>query len=89
MSYYSNITYRRGCAVIDISKFDINKLVDFVNLELQKNKSLSVNKFCDKYDIKKATLKTRMKRSGYSFNQNDEDTNTPNDFVNYRISLFL
>lgn len=27
--------------------------------------------------------------SGYSFNQNDEDTNTPNDFVNYRISLFL
>ena len=55
--------------MIDISKFDINKLVDFVNLELQKNKSLSVNKFCDKYDIKKATLKTRMKRSGYSFNQ--------------------
>ena len=27
--------------------------------------------------------------SAYYFNQNDDDTNTPNDFVNYRISLFL
>ena len=55
--------------MVDISKLDIDKLVEFVNIELQKNKTLSVNKLCDKYDIKKATLKTRMRRGGYSYNQ--------------------
>ena len=57
--------------MVDISKFDIDKLVEFVNLELQKNKTLSVNKLCDKYNIKKATLKTRMRRGGYSYNQDN------------------
>lgn len=37
--------------MVDISKFDIDKLVEFVNLELQKNKTLSVNKLCDKYVV--------------------------------------
>ena len=54
--------------MVNIKDMDIEQLVKFVNKELEKNKSLSVNKFCDKYGIKKSTLKSKMSRHHYSYN---------------------
>lgn len=54
--------------MVDINKMDIEQLVKFINAELGKNKTLSVNKFCDQYGIKKSTLKSKMSRGGYSYN---------------------
>jgi len=54
--------------MVDINNMDIEQLVKFINIELSKNKSLSVNKFCELNDIKKSTLKSRMSRADYSYN---------------------
>lgn len=53
---------------MDISKLGIDQLVTFINLELKKNSNLSVNKLCDKLDIKRSTLKTKLQKENYSFN---------------------
>lgn len=54
--------------MVNINNMDIEKLVKFINAELSKNKTLSVNKWCDLNNIKKSTLKSRMARGGYSYN---------------------
>lgn len=46
----------------------IDQLVEYVNLELNKDKKISVNKLCDKIGIKKSTLKSKMGRANYSYN---------------------
>lgn len=54
--------------MVNINNMDIEQLVKFINIELSKNKSLSVNKFCELNNIKKSTLKSRMSRADYSYN---------------------
>lgn len=54
--------------MVNIDNMDIEKLVQFINIELSKNKSLSVNKWCESNNIKKSTLKSRMSRANYSYN---------------------
>lgn len=54
--------------MVNINNMDIEQLVKFINIELSKNKNLSVNKFCELNDIKKSTLKSRMSRADYSYN---------------------
>ena len=46
----------------------IEKLVKDVNMELSKDKTISVNKLCQKINIKKSTLKSRMSRANYRYN---------------------
>jgi hypothetical protein len=53
---------------MDISKLDIDQLVKYINLELKKNSDLSVNKLCDKLEIKRSTFKTKVQKEHYSFN---------------------
>lgn len=54
--------------MVNINNMDIEQLVKFINIELSKNKSLSVNKWCEFNNIKKSTLKSRMSRANYSYN---------------------
>ncbi|MVX67125.1 hypothetical protein GKZ28_26095 [Clostridium chromiireducens] len=54
--------------MVNVNNMDIEQLVKFINIELSKNKNLSVNKFCELNDIKKSTLKSRMSRADYSYN---------------------
>jgi hypothetical protein len=54
--------------MVNVNNMDIEQLVKFINIELSKNKSLSVNKFCELNNIKKSTLKSRMSRADYSYN---------------------
>ena len=56
---------------MDISKLDKDQLVKYVNLELKKNSNLSVNKLCDKLEIKRSTLKTKLQKENYFFNINN------------------
>lgn len=53
---------------MDINNISIEKLVQYINLELKKDKTISVNKLCDRIGIKKSTLKSRMSRGNYSYN---------------------
>lgn len=46
----------------------IEKLVQYINLELKKDKNISVNRLCDRIGIKKSTLKSRMSRAEYTYN---------------------
>lgn len=63
----------------------IEKLVKYVNMELSKDKTISVNKLCQKINIKKSTLKSRMSRANYRYNpdlrQYVEDDTTSNTTV--------
>ena len=54
--------------MVNINNMDIEQLVKFVNIELSKNKNLSVNKWCELNNLKKSTLKSRMSRANYSYN---------------------
>lgn len=54
--------------MVNINDMDIEQLVKFINTDLQKNKNLSVNKWCDKVGIKKSTLKNKMSRENYKYN---------------------
>ncbi|MBU5228104.1 hypothetical protein KQI36_15840 [Clostridium senegalense] len=56
---------------MDINSLDINDLVKFINLELNKNKNLSLNKLADKCGIKRSTLKSRLHRENYMYNAAD------------------
>lgn len=51
-----------------IETLNTEQLVEFINIELNKDKKISVNKFCDKFGIKKSTLKSKMGRAKYSYN---------------------
>lgn len=53
---------------MDLNNISIEKLVQYINLELSKDKNISVNKLCDRIGIKKSTLKSRMTRADYSYN---------------------
>jgi hypothetical protein len=53
---------------MDFNNISIEKLVQYINLELSKDKNISVNKLCDRIGIKKSTLKSRMTRADYSYN---------------------
>lgn len=70
--------------MVNINNMDIEKLVKFINTELSKNKTLSVNKWCDLNNIKKSTLKSRMARGNYSYNADLRQYvkhNTTNDII--------
>jgi len=53
---------------MDLNNISIEKLVQYINIELSKDKNISVNRLCDKIGIKKSTLKSRMTRADYSYN---------------------
>ena len=53
---------------MDFNNISIEKLVQYINIELKKDKTISVNKLCDRIGIKKSTLKSRMSRGNYSYN---------------------
>lgn len=53
---------------MDINKLNIEQLVRYINMKLSENESLSVNKLCDKIDIKRSTLKSRLSKANYIFN---------------------
>lgn len=53
---------------MDLNNISIEKLVQYINIELSKDKTISVNKLCDRIGIKKSTLKSRMTRANYSYN---------------------
>lgn len=50
-----------------VSVNNIDNLVQYVNLELQKNPKATVNKLCDKIGIKQSTFKSRVHRANYIF----------------------
>lgn len=52
---------------MELKKENIDKIIQYINLELQKNDKLSVNKICDKIGIKQSTFKTWAHKAGYSF----------------------
>ena len=52
---------------MELKKENIDKMIQYINLELQKNDKLSVNKICDKIDIKQSTFKTWAHKARYSF----------------------
>lgn len=52
----------------NINNMHIEQFVEFINTELQKDKTISVNRLCDKLNIKKSTLKSKMHRENYSYN---------------------
>ena len=54
--------------MVNTNNMDIKQFVIFINKELKKDKSISVNKLCDKLGIKKSTLKSKMSRGNYSYN---------------------
>lgn len=75
----------------NINNMDIKQFVIFINRELKKDKSISVNKLCDKLGIKKSTLKSKMHRGNYSYNADlrqyalaDNTHNTTSEKVNQK-----
>ena len=54
--------------MVNINNIDIEQLVKYINSELKKDKTISVNKLCEKIDIKKSTLKNKMMKAEYSYN---------------------
>lgn len=52
---------------MELKKENIDKIIQYINLELKKNDKLSVNKICDKIGIKQSTFKTWAHKEGYSF----------------------
>jgi hypothetical protein len=52
----------------EVKNMDIGRFVNFINGELQKDKTISVNRLCEKLNIKKSTLKSKMSRGKYSYN---------------------
>lgn len=78
---------------MNINGLEIKDLVEYINLELRKNTELSVNKLCDKLEIKRSTLKSKLTKCGYTYNfesrqylKNDDSINlvvqTKNDEIN-------
>ena len=46
----------------------LDKLVQLINLELKKDSSISVNKICNKLQLRQSTVKTKLRNNGYSYN---------------------
>jgi len=63
---------------MDFNNISIEKLVQYINIELKKDKTISVNKLCDRLGIKKSTLKSRMSRGNYSYNIESRQYTTSN-----------
>lgn len=53
--------------MVNINNMDIKQFVIFINKELKKDKTISINKLADKLGIKKSTLKSKMSRHGYEY----------------------
>ena len=53
---------------MELNKNNIDKLVEYINMELKKNPKATVNKLCDsKLGIKQSTFKTWAHNAGYRF----------------------
>ncbi|NOW25508.1 hypothetical protein [Clostridium butyricum] len=52
---------------MDINKDNIDKMVEYINIELKNNSRATVNKLCDKIGVKQSTFKTWVHRAGYKF----------------------
>ncbi len=46
---------------------DIAKIVEYINIELKKDPTTSVNKIISKMGEKQSTIKTRLRKKGYSY----------------------
>lgn len=46
----------------------IDKLVQLINLELKKDSSISVNKICNKLQLRQSTVKTQLRNNNYTYN---------------------
>lgn len=53
---------------MELLKLDIEELVNIINIALEEDKELSVNKWCDKVGIKQSTLKSKLSRGKYIYN---------------------
>ncbi|WP_349406762.1 hypothetical protein [Clostridium perfringens] len=56
---------------MDISNIKASQLATVINSELSKNKSISVNKVCEKLSLKPSSVKTKFKRAGYIYNSDE------------------
>jgi hypothetical protein len=54
--------------MVNVDNMDVEQLVKFINIELSKNKSLSLNRWCDLNNIKKSILKSKLNGGNYSYN---------------------
>ena len=77
---------------MDLNKISIEKLVQYINLELKKDKNISVNRLADKIGVKKSTLKSRMTRANYSYNADlrqyiKDNTTTSNTEILQEIAV--
>lgn len=52
----------------EFDKLNIDKQVQFVNGELQKDKKISVTKLCKRFGINKSTIISRFTSKGYKYN---------------------
>ncbi|MEG0297558.1 MAG: hypothetical protein RR620_12640 [Clostridium sp.] len=46
---------------------EIAKIVEYINIELKRNEATSVNKIISKMGEKQSTIKTRLRKDGYSY----------------------
>lgn len=53
---------------MELLKLDIEELVNIINIALEDDKELSVNKWCDKVGVNKSTLKSKLSRGKYIYN---------------------
>lgn len=67
----------------------IEKLVTLINLELKKDSNISVNKICNKLQLKQSTVKTQLRNNGYSYNaqqrQYTKDIQKNNDSIEAEV----
>lgn len=47
---------------------DIDKLVQLINAELRKDSTTSVNKICNKLQMKQSTVKNQLRKANYTYN---------------------
>lgn len=52
---------------ININNINVEDLVKYLNEDLKKDKTLSVNKWCDLKGIKRSTFKSKMRKHQYKF----------------------
>ncbi|MEG0671727.1 hypothetical protein [Clostridium sp.] len=46
---------------------EIAKIVEYINIELKRDDATSVNKIISKMGEKQSTIKTRIRKDGYSY----------------------
>ncbi len=52
---------------MDFDKFPIEKQVEFINSQLEKDENLSLRKLCEKFGINRNTIGSRFKNKGYYY----------------------